>query len=202
MLADLILENRSCRRFYQDEPIPGGKLEALVDLARLSASAANLQPLRFILSRNPEINSQIFSCLGWAGYLTEWPGPEDGERPGAYILILGDSSISRYCDIDCGIAAQSILLGAREMGFAGCMIANINRKKLRSRLGIQPQFKILLVLAMGKPKETVVIEPMGTDGNVQYWREGGIHHVPKRSLCDIIINSYGTETEGELAFRA
>ena len=191
MIAELVSANRSCRRFFEDHPVDLKALEALVDLARLSASAANLQPLKFILSCRPQINAAIFNCLGWAGYLKDWPGPEPGERPAAYIVILGDSHISKDFGCDHGIAAQSMLLGAREMGLAGCMLGSINRKDLRAILNIQAQFKILLVLAIGKPKEEIVIETVEPDGNIRYWRdERLVHHVPKRSLQDIIIASH------------
>lgn len=191
MLADLIRANRSCRRFHQYHVVSSDALKALVDLARLSASAANRQPLRFILSCHPHKNEQIFSCLGWAGYLPDWPGPDTGERPAAYIIVLGDTSISRDFEYDGGIASQSVLLGAREQGLAGCMIANINRKKLGSVLEVSDRYRILLALAIGKPKESVVIESIGPDGDVRYWRDqDGGHHVPKRSLEALILATY------------
>lgn len=166
-------------------------LRELVNLARLSASAANLQPLKYILSCEPNKNADIFSCLAWAAYLKDWPGPIEGERPSAYIIILGDYSISKNFYCDHGIASQSILLGAREKGLAGCMIAAIDHKKLRQVLNISSQFEILLVLAIGKPKEQVVIKEVGTDGNIKYWRDdSGIHYVPKRNLNDIILTGY------------
>ncbi len=188
MIADLVRENRSCRRFYQDHKVALETLKELVNLARLSASGANLQPLKYILSRNPQKNAAIFSCLAWAGYLKDWPGPAEGERPAAYIVVLGDKRISRDVGCDHGIAGQSILLGAREKGLAGCMLGAINRKALRDILSIPSRFKILLVLAVGKPKEQVLLETVGPDGNIRYWRDDeGVHHVPKRKLDDIII---------------
>jgi len=197
MITDLIKKNRSCRRFYQDHAVPLKTLKELVNLARLSASAANLQSLRYILSSNPEKNDLIFSCLAWAGYIKDWPGPEDGERPAAYIIILGNTDISKNFWCDHGIASQSMLLGAREKGLAGCMIAAINRRKLRKILNIPPEYKILLVLAIGKPKEKVKLEvvdsdsQLSTNNNIKYWRDGkGVHHVPKRKLTDIILDCY------------
>jgi len=188
MIADLIRKNRSCRRFYEDQTIDLATLEDLVNLGRLSASAANLQPLRYILSCNPKTNAHVFSCLGWAGYLKDWPGPKAGERPAAYIVILGDGEITKDFSCDHGIAAQSILLGAREMGLAGCMIGSVRRKQLTNLLNIPDRFTILLVIALGKPKERAVIDAVGDDGSIRYWRDDkGIHHVPKRSLNDIII---------------
>ena len=191
MIDDLVHANRSCRRFYENHPVDGNTLEELVDLARLSASGANLQPLKYILACQPRINAEIFSCLGWAGYLKDWPGPDPGERPTAYIVILGDTTISKDFGVDHGIAGQSMLLGAREKGLAGCMLATIDRKRLRKILSIEAHLKILLVLAIGKPKEEIVIETVGPDGSVRYWRDSqGVHHVPKRPLQEIVVASH------------
>ena len=188
MIEELIRANRSCRRFFQDHPVEADTLKSLINLARLSASGANLQALKYTISCDPEKNSRIFSCLAWAGYLKDWPGPEPGERPPAYIVILGDTRISTTTWCDHGIAAQSILLGAREKGLAGCMIGAVNREKLRKLLNIPPHFSIVLVLAIGKPKEDVVIETVKDEGDIRYWRDDqGVHHVPKRRLEDIIL---------------
>jgi len=191
MIDELIRKNRSCRRFHQDRPVALDTLEAMVDLARLSASSANQQPLKYILSTAEETNRRIFNCLGWAGYLKDWRGPEEGEQPSAYIVILGDTGIAGRFDCDHGIAAQSILLGARDRGLSGCMIGSINRNKLRDALQIPARHKILLVLAIGEPKEEIVIETMGPGDSIKYWRDAdGVHHVPKRSLKDIIIKTF------------
>jgi len=191
MIADLVRQNRSCRRFHQARAVPPETLRALVDLGRLSASGGNLQPLKYFISWRPDQNERIFGCLAWAGYLKDWSGPGEGERPAAYITILADTAVSDGPGCDHGIAAQSILLGAREMGLAGCLIGTINRERLRRLLAIPQQHKILLVVALGAPKEEVVIEPMPSNGSVKYWRdERGVHHVPKRSLEEIVIGDY------------
>jgi len=188
VIADLIKANRSCRRFDESHPVPATQLMEWIDLARLSASAANLQPLKYVLSSAPATNADIFECLKWAGYLETWEGPEPGERPGAYIVILHDTRICPTVDCDHGIAAQSILLGAREKGLAGCMIAAVNRPKLGAALGLADRHKILLVLALGKPVEDIVIESLNDDGDIRYWRSADrIHHVPKRSLEEMIV---------------
>jgi nitroreductase len=188
MLKSLVLKNRSYRRFYQDVPVSRDSLRELVDLARLSASAANRQPLKYFLSCEPDQNAIIFPYLGWAGYLKDWDGPAEGERPSAYIILLGDKSISPNFGCDHGIAAQSILLGAVEKGLGGCMIGSARKSELTHSLGIPDSFEILLVIALGKPKETVVIDPLGPGGDIKYWRDAQcVHHVPKRSLDDIIL---------------
>jgi nitroreductase len=162
-----------------------------VNLGRISASGGNLQPLKYIISCDSDQNAKIFSCLVWAGYLKDWKGPQAGEQPSAYIIMLCDTEISKDPGCDHGIASQSILLAAREKGLGGCMIATINKEALREHLTIPEQYKIVLVLAIGKPKEEVVLETVGADGNIRYWRdEQAVHHVPKRSLEDIIIGQY------------
>jgi nitroreductase len=193
MISDLIKANRSCRRFYENQTVELEILKELVDLARLCASAANFQPLKYILACRPETNAEIFSCLAWAGYLKDWPGPEPGERPAAYIVILGDTAISKDFGCDHGIAAQSILLGARARGLAGCIIGSINRDRLREILNIKSHLQILLVLAIGKPREKIVIESVGPDGSIRYWRDAeGVHHVPKRPLKEVIVASFAS----------
>ena len=188
MIEDLTRINRSYRRFHQEVPVEIETLEALVDLTRYCASASNLQPLRYILSCEPEKNASIFEHLGWAGYLTDWAGPPEGERPSAYIIVMGDTTVTKSFGCDHGIACQTILLGAAEKGLGGCMIGSVRRKELRQDLSIQKHLEILLVIALGKPKESVVVDSVGKDGDIKYWRdEKGIHHVPKRSLDEIII---------------
>ncbi len=188
MIRDLVISNRSCRRFEEEFAIERQTLEELVGLARLSASAANLQPLKYILSCEPEKNARIFRHVAWAAYLKDWGGPAQGERPSAYVIILGDTAISHNFGCDHGIAAQSILLGAREKGLAGCMIGLIQREELRKTLNIPAQYEILLVLALGKPREQAVIDEVGPNGDIKYWRDSaGVHHVPKRSLKEIIV---------------
>jgi nitroreductase len=188
MIKDLVMQNRTYRRFYQEVAVEYQMLRELVDLARLSASAANLQPLKYVLSCEPQKNALIFPHLGWAGYLKDWPGPAEGERPSAYIIILNDTQINESPGCDHGIAAQSILLGATEKGLGGCMIGTVHRQKLRKALDIPSHCEILLVLALGKPKEQVIIEALNEVGDIKYFRDSdGKHHVPKRDLADIIL---------------
>ena len=188
MLKDLILADRSYRRFRENEIVDCGMLKELVDLGRLSASGANLQPLKYMISCDRERNALIFPHLAWAGYLKDWSGPAEGERPAAYIIILCDTDIAKSPGCDHGIAAQSILLGAAEKGLGGCMIGSIDREGLRRALDIPGRYDILLVLALGKPAEEVVLETVGKDGDIRYWRdEKGVHHVPKRGLEEVIL---------------
>lgn len=147
-----------------------------------------MQPLKYILSCERAQNAIIFPHLAWAGYLKDWPAPADGERPAAYIIILGDKRVRDSFGCDHGIAAQTIMLAATEKGLGGCIIGSIRREDLRQALGIPSDYEILLVLALGKPRERVVLEAIGPDGDIRYWRdEQGVHHVPKRTLNEIIV---------------
>jgi nitroreductase len=188
MVRDLIRSNRSFRRFHQEVSIGIETLRELIELARLSPSGGNRQPLKFVLSCNPVTNDLVFNHLTWAIYLKPWPGPAEGERPSAYIIILGNKVVAGSFGYDAGIAAQSMLLGAVEKGLGGCIIGSVDRERLGAALELPEGLEILLVLALGKPAETVVIEPLGADGKIEYWRDGeGVHHVPKRPLDELIL---------------
>jgi nitroreductase len=187
MLKDLLRKNRSYRRFAADVAIDRGFLEGLVALTRLAPSAANLQPLKYLLICRQEDNDKIFPCLKWAGYLIDWEGPSADERPAAYIVILQDREIEKRPSLDHGIAAHTILLGAAEQGLGGCMIGSIAKDDLRDRFAIPPRYDILLVVALGKPHETTALEE-ATGGEIKYWRDAnGVHHVPKRPLSDLLF---------------
>ena len=188
---DLVTQNRSCRRFDNSHKIDESALKDLVELARNSASGGNKQPLKYVICRDEQKNEAIFSCLGWAAYLKNWKGPVKEERPTAYIVILGDHSISDNFFCDHGVAAQTILLGARTMGLGGCMFGSINIKALKEYLNIGEHLEPKLVVALGKPVEEIRIDELGQDGDIKYWRdENKVHHVPKRKLDDIIIGSW------------
>ena len=186
-LADLVKKNRSYRRFDQETRISKQELVSLVDLARHSASGTNKQPLKFLLYNGRDDCARIFPYTRWAGYLKDWDGPEEGERPSAYIIILGDRSVSENYFVDHGIAAQSMLLGATELGYGGCMIASIDRKGLVEEINLPGHYEVLLIVALGKPVEKVVIDDI-VDNRFEYWRDKvGTHHVPKRTLKELII---------------
>jgi len=191
MLEELIRKSRSYRRFDQDVAVRIETLRALVNLARLSPSGANLQALKYVLSCDPQTNARIFPHTRWAGYLKDWDGPEEGERPAAYIVILGDTELRKSFGCDHGIAAQSMMLGATYRGLGGCMLGALDRDGLRQALDIPEQYEILLVLALGRPKETVVLEDAGPDGDIKYYRDAEhVHHVPKRSLDELILREH------------
>jgi nitroreductase len=188
---ELVRENRSCRRFDNTRKIEPQTLEELVDLARHCASAGNKQPLKYILSTSQQTNDKIFSCLAWAAYLADWKGPKKTEQPTGYIVIMGDKTVADNFWCDHGIAAQTILLGARSQGLAGCMFGAINIKRLAGFLNIDDHLEVKLVIALGKPAETIIIDEVDASGDIRYFRdENQVHHVPKRKLSDLIVSTW------------
>ena len=187
-VAELLTRNRSYRRFHEDQPLDRRTLIGLVELTRLCPSAANRQPLKYLLACSPQQNARVFPHLRWARALRDWPGPAEGERPTGYVIILGDMEVAENFNVDPGIAAQSMLLAAVEQGLGGCMVGSIDRAGLRRDLNVPERFAILLVIALGKPKETVVLEDAKDAGDVDYWRDDrGVHHVPKRPLSELLV---------------
>lgn len=188
MLKDLIQKNRSYRRFFQEKRIEKEKLVELVGLVRWCASARNAQALKYVVIEKEEICEKIFPCLKWAGYLKEWEGPEEGERPAAYLIQVLDTRIEENCLCDDGLQLQTILLGAAEKGLGGCIIKAFQAEALRKELNLPEYLKILYVLALGVPKEKVVIEDI-QEGDYKYWRDAeGTHHVPKRKAEELLVS--------------
>jgi nitroreductase len=188
MIRDLIEKNRTYRRFYQDQGITMDVLKELVELTRLTSSGRNVQALRYILSNETEMNEKVNQNIKWAGYLKDWDGPEEGEKPSAFVVMLLDNELAKQCYWDHGLAAQSLLLGAVEKGYGGCMFAAIDKKGLIKDLSIDERYEIMMVIALGKPKEIVMLDPMDESGDFKYWRDDDQkHHVPKRKLEELII---------------
>lgn len=189
-VLDLIKKSRSYRRFDESKPIKDEELNLMIEAARFSPSSRNIQPIKYVVSNSAEMNSKIFSTLGWAGHLTDWDGPAEGERPAAYIIQVLDTEIAGNCSCDNGITAQSILLQAVELGYGGCIIASVKREGLSNILGLEPRYSIIQVIAFGVPVEKVVVDDM-ENNNFKYWREeNGTHHVPKRTVEELILKRF------------
>ena len=187
MFVELMKRTRSYRRFKQDPAPTMEQLRSLIDIARLAPSTANRQPLKYILIQDRQALPQVFLTLRWAGYLQDWAGPAPNEQPTAYIVILNDPARSKNPGIDIGLAAQSIVLGAQELGFGACLLAAIDKPRLREALDIPKHLEIELVVALGTPGEEVKLTTVGSDDDIRYWRDDkGVHHVPKRSRDDLI----------------
>lgn len=196
MLKNLVRQTRTVRRFQEAKPLPPEMLHDLVDLARLGGSARNAQALKYMIITDEQQRQDLFPLLAWAGYLPHWPGPAAGERPPAYILCLLDSRVQKgpltEAHFDLGIATQNLLLGAAAQGIFGCRIGAFVPARVQQLFNLPEQYSVLLVLALGYPAETVVLEEVGEDGDIRYWHDAqGVHHVPKRRLADVLVAASG-----------
>ena len=183
MIYKKIVSRRTVRKYLQKE-VPEEILKKCVDAARLSPSAMNLQPLKYIIVNDENLLKLVFSTLRWAGYLPDYQPSED-EMPRAYIVILLDKDIREHSGHDAGIAAMSISMVAYDEGLGSCILGSVDREKLRKILKIPENLRIILVISLGYPAEQPVVEEM-RDGDIKYWLdENGVLHVPKRKFKDI-----------------
>lgn len=186
MFSELVKATRSYRNFDPAARITDEQLTSLIELCRYTPSTANRQSIKFAYANSEQACEKIFTLLGWAGYLEDKP-PYDGNVPAAYILVCFDNSISNDLEIDAGICAQTIVLGAMDMGLGACMLGSFNKEKAAGIFALPENIKPRLVIALGRPKETVEIVDM-KDGDVKYYRDGKEKHfVPKRPLSEIML---------------
>lgn len=191
ILKQLLESNRSIRRFDATKEISHDTLLRLIELTRFCASGRNAQPLKYRIVTSTSEKEAIFPTLAWAGYYPDWDGPEESERPAAYLIQCLDTSILPTCLCDDGIQLEAISLGARALGIGGCIIKAFNQQALTTALELPDHISARYVLALGYPKETVKIEDMdGTpSSDYKYYRdEQSVHHVPKRPLSELVIH--------------
>lgn len=191
-LIDIIHARRTVRAFKQD-PIPAQTLTELVDAARVSPAAANLQPLQYVVVTEPELREQLFDCLKWAAYLAPVGTPGPGQRPTAYVVVTSRADCEPPVghQYDAGAAIQTILLLAVARGLGGCWIKSVNYPRVKSLLGLPEGVEVDSVVALGVPAEEpqrVDLAP-GQEGKevIRYWRDDqGRHFVPKRALSQVL----------------
>ncbi|MDE6010562.1 MAG: nitroreductase family protein [Muribaculaceae bacterium] len=186
-LRDLMMEARSIRRFREGETVADATLEKLVELTRYCASGRNAQPLRYRLVTSQEMREKVFPLLKWAGYYTNWPGPEPGERPAAYMIQCLDTKYGTDCLCDDGLQLEAIVLGMRTLGLGGCIIKAFNAPALAKILDLPERYAPRYVLALGYPAEVVRLEEMAGEDFKYYRTPDGVHHVPKRRLGELLI---------------
>lgn len=189
MIKNLVENNRSYRKYNNSKKVETANIVDLIDLARITPSSKNRQPLLYQIINNEDDTDKVFSCLKFALHLTDWDGPTKSEQPAAYIIMLIDKDKNISADIDAGIASQTILLAAAEQELGGCIVRSVDRKKLRGIYNYPDNHEIVLVIAIGYPTQNVVLTEIDDDESTNYYEdENGVHYVPKRKLEDIIIN--------------
>ena len=193
-VRQLVQANRSYRRFNESVTLNEEMLTQWVDTARICMSAVNLQPLKYRLVTDAAERSALRPLTHWGGLIHDFPHPAPGENPTAYIVICHDTTVVQNpasSRTDLGICAQTIMLSAAEMGYGGCMIGAFDREETSALLALPPHLTPVLILALGWPAEHIVLEPLPSpDAPTAYFRdENDVHHVPKRSLEDILIKA-------------
>jgi len=183
-IRELILLRRSIRQ-YQTAPVPDSVLKDIADAGRLAPSAANLQPLEFLIVNDRDVRAEVFSCLKWAAYIQPEGNPKPGREPAAYVIVLVNTKIrDKMYEYDVGAAVENMALAAAGEGLASCWLISIDRPKIQALLGIPEHVRVDSVLALGYPAETSVVETLGD--SVRYWKDAdGVFHVPKRPLAAV-----------------
>jgi len=183
------IKRRTIRKFSQKK-IENETLLKFIDAARVSPSAANMQPVKYIIVNDDEIVKELFPFVKWAGYITPNGNPQKGEEPTAYIVILADTNVRKAgSEYDIGAAAQTIILCAQEEGIGSCWMQAIDKDKIRSLLNVDGQYEVNSVLSLGYPAEAPLAED--ETGSIKYYKdENGTLHVPKRRREDVLINIF------------
>ena len=187
---ELVFSSRTNRSFDESREISREELVSLVDLARHTPAAMNMQPLKFRLVYEKEELDKTLAITAWGGALPELKLPPDGHAPTAYIIVCHDKDItddSPMFLVDVGIVTQTVILGANDMGLQGCVLGSAKPDDLKRVLGLPANLVPKLTIALGKGEDTVKIVD-AKNGNITYYRdENNTHYVPKRPLEDIII---------------
>jgi nitroreductase len=181
---DLIAERRTIRRF-KPGPVARELLERLVNVGRLAPSAANLQPLEFVVVDEEAMKAEVFPCLKWAAYITPAGDPKPGEEPAAYVVTLVNTKVrEKMFEYDVGAAMENMIVAARAEGVGACWFLSIDRDKLKTALGVPDDYRVDSVLALGRPAEAPAVEVMGE--SCRYWKDAeGRLHVPKRAFHQV-----------------
>lgn len=188
--SNLVKASRSYRRFDEKSPVSAQQLYEIAALLRNVPSGTNKQALKAVPVSTPERRDKVFPLLSWAAMLHTWNGPRKGERPTAYIVLACDTAIAKPegRQTDLGIAAQTMALAAASAGLGACMMGAFSKADMREALELPHNLEPMLVLALGKPAEKVVLVDMGPGGNTSYYRDKyGTHFVPKRPLHELVL---------------
>lgn len=184
-LDDLLLRNRSYRGYNKSYVVKKEELERIVGVCAKIPSARNQQVLRFRLVTSNEGADVVLSNIKLGGALPQLNLPFPGTEPEAFIIVCCEQDPNPFIYVDLGIALQSMSLKAVEMGLNALMIGAFNKKNIVE--GLKLPMEPLMILAIGKGAEKIELTPISASESHAYYREGGIHYVPKVAVKDLII---------------
>ena len=184
-LDTLLLRNRSFRGYDKEHVVHPLQLEAIVSVNTRIASSVNMQALRFrLVTKGPEAD-KVGAHIRMGRALPQLHLPFPGTEPEAFIVVCTTVPENASVDIDLGISLQSMLLKAVDLGLGGLIIRNFDRAELKQELALP--LDPVAVLAIGKPAEKIELVPVRKGQDLRYWRENGVHYVPKIVVEDLII---------------
>lgn len=184
----MVERTRCARRFNHEVKINNDELVELVDTARITSSAKNMQPLKYIIVNDEEYFNEVHKPIQWAAHLSNWDQSEN-ERPSAYIIVVNDTSIEGFSMIDAGIAMQTIMLGLNAKGYAGCMLASIDKQAYKKLFSLKDHLEPMMAIAVGICDEEIGLVE-ARNGDINYYRENDKHIVPKRPLDEVLLGCY------------
>lgn len=184
-LDELLLKNRSHRGYLKDYVVSRQELERIVSVCSRIPSACNQQVLRYhLVTKGPEADI-ILRNIRLGAALPELHLPLPGTEPEAFIVICSTVPENKLVDVDLGIAIQSMLLKAAEMGLNGIAIGAFNRENIQRELSLP--YHPLMILAIGKGTDRIELTPIHEADSHAYYRQGGTHYVPKIPAAELII---------------
>ena len=183
-LDTLLKRNRSYRGYDPAKPITEATLREIVSVTTLVASGMNAQRLRFRLIPT-EKAAMVHPLIKLGAALPQEHLPHPGTEPQGYIVVCAEGGHSKIVDIDLGIAAQSMLLKAVDMGLNGIMVLNFKPEELKQTLDLP--LEPLMVIGIGKGAERIFLTQAQSGGSLNYYRKDGVHFVPKLSVDELIV---------------
>ncbi len=184
-LDTLLSRNRSYRGYDRTVVVGKSTLEKIVAVNTRIPSARNQQVLRFKLVTRDSGATDVLAHIKLGGALPELNLPFAGTEPEAFIIICSTIPENKLVDIDLGISAQSMLLKATDLGLNGIIIGAFNKTKIIEAFGLEHE--PLLILAIGKGAENIRLTEIREQESHNYYRENGVHFVPKVTLSDLLL---------------
>ena len=175
-VEECIFSRRSVRA-YQDKEVPEGDIRKILKAGAMAPSAKNLQPVRYIVITNKEkikeLSGKVKEKLKQLGgkYEERAETEEDIVFYGAPLLVLLVGNREKWTKVDCALAAENMMLQARDMGLGSCYIGFMNKigddRETLGALGIEEDQELYCPLIFGYPEEWP--QEKERDPEVQNW---------------------------------
>ena len=182
--AKLVAKNRSYRGYDNSFTVREDQLRRIMEVVPACPSARNQQVLRLrpVLAAEAD---KVLPHIRLGGALRDMKLPLPGTEPRAFIVICSTTAEDKYVNMDIGIIAQTMLLQATEIGLNGICIGAFDHAAVQQSLELQ--YEPLLIVAIGKGAEKIQMVDISEGESHNYYRQDGVHFVPKLPLDKIVI---------------